>query len=136
MIRDLSDHGRSNEPIIPLWTRICAVHLIDHFPSVLGSLILIQIILNFGVNLGQWREPRHRGTTIPSLNVKLLIRRTRFEFRFSAQISRNLSVKKLPSLVLFIRYLIMFPCMFRFLNIKAKIYHCQSLDELLEALVL
>ena len=111
-------------------------NLIYHFPSVLGSLILVQIILNLCVNLGQRRELRQRGTTIPSLDAKLFIRRTRFEFRFSAQISRISSVKELPSLVLFIRYRIMFPCMFRFLNIKAKISHCQSLDGLQEALVL
>ena len=40
-----SDHGRSNEPMNPLWTRIhWFIILIYHDPSDLGSLILIRII--------------------------------------------------------------------------------------------
>ena len=44
VIRHHLDHGRSNEPMNPLWTRIHRFIWVYHDPSNLGSLILIQII--------------------------------------------------------------------------------------------
>ena len=44
MIRDHSDHGRSNEPMNPCPEVDSSVHLIYHDPSDLGSLILIGIV--------------------------------------------------------------------------------------------
>ena len=44
MIRDHSDHGRSDEPMNQTLDKDLSVHLIYHDPSDLGSLILIRII--------------------------------------------------------------------------------------------